>query len=64
MINSSKRAFSESEISVLSKGLKFVMTPKELDYSQINPLVVGLFDSSILVGGAKKPPPPYLPLDW
>ena len=35
VINLSKRALSESEISVLSKGLKFVMTPKELDYSQI-----------------------------
>ena len=33
--NLSKIALSESEISVLSKGLKFVMTPKELDFSQI-----------------------------
>ena len=35
VVNLSKRALSESEISALSKGLKFVMTPKELDYSQI-----------------------------
>ena len=28
-----------------------------------NPIVVGLFDSPILVGGEKKPPP-YLTLDW
>ena len=35
VINLSKRALSEAEVSVLSKGLKFVSTPKELDYSQI-----------------------------
>ena len=35
MINLSNKALSDSEISVLSKGLKFVATPKELDYLQI-----------------------------
>ena len=35
VINLSNRALSDSEISVLSKGLKFVVTPKELDQSQI-----------------------------
>ena len=35
VINLSNRALSDSEISVLTKGLKFVATPKELDYSQI-----------------------------
>ena len=35
VINLSNRALSDSKISVLSKGLKFVATPKELDYSQI-----------------------------
>ena len=35
VINLPKRALSEAEVSVLSKGLKFVSTPKELDYSQI-----------------------------
>ena len=35
VINLSKRALSEAEVSVLSEGLKFVSTPKELDYSQI-----------------------------
>ena len=35
VINLSNRVLSEAEISVLSKGLKFVVTPKELDYSQI-----------------------------
>ena len=34
VINLSKRALSESEISVLSKGLKFVMTPKELSINR------------------------------
>ena len=29
---------------------------------QVSPMVVGLFDSTVLVGGAKKPP--YLTLDW
>ena len=29
----------------------------------INPIVVGLFDSTILVGGGQKSPP-YLTLDW
>ena len=35
IINLFERALSEAEVSVLSKGLKFVSTPKELDYSQI-----------------------------
>ena len=35
VINLSNRVLSEAEISVLSKGLKFVVTPKELNYSQI-----------------------------
>ena len=35
VINLSNKALSDSEISVLSKGLKFVVTPKELDQSQI-----------------------------
>ena len=35
VINLSKRALTESEISILSKGLKFVATPKEIDFSQI-----------------------------
>ena len=35
VVNLSKRALSEAEISALSNGLKFVITPKELDYSQI-----------------------------
>ena len=35
VINLSNRALSDSEISVLSKGLKFVVTPKELNQSQI-----------------------------
>ena len=35
VIDLSNRASSDSEISVLSKCLKFVATPKELDYSQI-----------------------------
>ena len=35
VINPSKRALSEADVSVLSKGLKFVSTPKELDYSLI-----------------------------
>ena len=35
VINLSNGVLSEAEISVLSKGLKFVVTPKELDYSQI-----------------------------
>ena len=29
----------------------------------VNPIVVGLFDSTILVGGGAKKPP-YLTLDW
>ena len=32
VINLSNRVLREAEISVLSKGLKFVVTPKELDY--------------------------------
>ena len=35
VVNLSKRALSDAEISVLSKGLKFVSTPKEVDFSQI-----------------------------
>ena len=35
VVNLSKRALSDVEISVLSKGLKFVSTPKEVDFSQI-----------------------------
>ena len=30
---------------------------------KFNPIVVGLFDSPILVGGGQKSPP-YLTLDW
>ena len=33
-----------------------------MQFSVVNPIVVGLFDSTILVGGAKKPP--YLTLYW
>ena len=35
VVNLSKRALSEREISVLSKGLKYIITPKEIDFSQI-----------------------------
>ena len=35
VVNLSQRALSHSEISVLSKGLKFVATPKEIDFSQV-----------------------------
>ena len=35
VINLSQRTLSQHEISVLSKGLKFVATPKEIDYSQV-----------------------------
>ena len=35
VVNLSKRALSEPEISVLSKGLKFIITRKEIDFSQI-----------------------------
>ena len=35
VFNLSKRALTESEISISSKGLKFVTTSKETDYSQI-----------------------------
>ena len=31
---------------------------------KLNPIVVGLFDITILVGGGAKKPPPYLTLDW
>ena len=31
----SQRTLNQHEISVLSKGLKFVATPKEIDYSQV-----------------------------
>ena len=35
VVNLSKKVLTESEISVLSKGLKFSPTPKELDRSQL-----------------------------
>ena len=35
VIHLSQRTLSQHEISVLSKGLKFVATPKEIDYSQV-----------------------------
>ena len=34
-----------------------------MQFSVVNPIVVGLFDSTILVGGGQKSPP-YLTLYW
>ena len=35
VVNLSRRILSESEISLLSKGLKFSPTPREFDKSQL-----------------------------
>ena len=47
VINLSNRALSDSEISVLSKELKFVVTPKELDQSQIKIILKISVDASV-----------------
>ena len=49
--------------SLFSSFLNYGIIALGLTYeTYLKPIVVGLFDSPILVGGAKKPP--YLTLDW
>ena len=60
--------FRHCHISMLAQNVKYAhdihATDKcHVNHTSLNPIVVGLFDSPILVGGGAKKPP-YLTLDW
>ena len=59
---SDKFNFSPLQADLLFKAINKFKTSNSFGVDNIssyfvNPIVVGLFDSTILVGGAKKPPP-------